>query len=116
MSTFYPSNFSNRNGIPLMESANLVVTDTEVTITLSDRSFRWLNQKGIVLFRLNQQIPDGTTATLPIVFSVNNFTQPLTVVGGTAATVAELPGVGVYQLYYDKDANVLQLMTGLVSA
>lgn len=111
MSTLYPINFCNRNGIPLMESSAITVNDTNVTFTLTNRSFRWLNDKGLMLFRLNQSIPTGTTATLPILFSSNTFTQPLTNIGGTPITVAQIPGPGVYLIYYDKDANLLQLMT-----
>ena len=66
-------NFINRMGIPAIESANVEVTDTDVVITLADRSFRWLNQKGTILFRLNQTIP-ASGNTLPVVFSVNDFT------------------------------------------
>jgi len=86
--TNYPFNFINRNGIPLIESMSITVNDDNVVVTLANRAFRWLNQKGIILFRLNQSIPDGTTGTLPVVFSSNDFTQPLTNVGGTAITAA----------------------------
>ena len=109
-STNYPLNFANRRGIPLIESASVVANDTNVIITIADRSFRWLNDKGIILFRLNQEIPTGSD-TLPILFSSNDFNQPLTAIGGTAVTGAELAGIGVYLIYYDKGANLMQLMT-----
>lgn len=86
--TNYPFNFSNRRGIPMLESTSVTVTDTNVVFNLPNRAFRGLNDHGIILFRLNQPIPDGTTETLPIVFSSNDFTQPLTNVGGTAITAA----------------------------
>lgn len=110
MGTYFPMNFVNRVGIPAIESANVTVGTDNVTITLADRSFRWLNQKGTILFRLNQEIPAGGSA-LPVVFSVNDFTQSLTNIGGTAVTGSQLPGMGVYFIYYDKDANLMQLMT-----
>jgi hypothetical protein len=84
--------------------------------TIANKSFRWLNQKGVILFRLNQPIPDGTTGTLPVVFSSNDFTQPLTNVGGTAITAAQVTGTGVYLIYYDKDANLMQLLTTEIPA
>lgn len=87
-STNYPFNFSNRRGIPLIETSSISVTDDNVVINIPNRSFRWLNDKGIILLRLNQAIPDGTTGTLPVLFSSNDFTQPLTNVGGTAITAA----------------------------
>lgn len=111
--TNFPYNFTNRIGIPLIESANVEAGTDNVTITLADRSFRWLNQKGIILFRLNQEIP-AAGATLPVVFSVNDFTQQLTNIGGTAITGSQLAGVGVYVIYYDKDANVMQLLTAQI--
>lgn len=112
--TNYPFNFVNRNGIPLIESASVETTETNVVVTIARRAFRWLNQKGIILFRLNQVIPEGSD-TLPVVFSWTGrnetFTQPLTLVGGAAATEEQLEGAGVYLIYYDKDANLLQLLT-----
>lgn len=65
-STNYPFNFANRNGIP-------------------NRAFRFLNGTGLILFRLNMVIPESA-ASLPILLASNNFTQPLTLVGGEAAT------------------------------
>ena len=115
-STQYPFNFSNRRGIPLIETNSVTVTDTNVVLMLPNRAFRQLNDKGLVLIKLSQAIPDGTTATLPILFSANNFTQPLTNVGGTAITVAQIPNTGVYLIYYDKDANLMQLLTTAIPA
>lgn len=115
-STRYPINFCNRNGIPMLESSSVTVGTDSVVITLPNGAFRWLNDKGVVLFRLNQPIPEGTTETLPVVFSSNDFTQPLTNVGGTAITVAQVTGTGVYLIYYDKNANLMQLLTNEIAA
>ena len=111
MSTFYPINFCNRNGIPMMETSSVTVNDTNVTFTLTNRSFRFLNDKGILLFRLNQVIPSGTDESLPIIFSTNDFDVPLVNIGGTPITVGLMSLPGVYLIYYDKYANLLQLMT-----
>ena len=115
-STNYPFNFSNRRGIPLIETNSVNVTDTNVVITIPNRAFRWLNDKGVILLRLSQAIPDGTTGTLPVLFSSNDFTQPLTNVGGAAITAAQILGTGVYMIYYDKDANLMQLLTTQIPA
>ena len=115
-STNYPFNFSNRRGIPLIETSSITVTDDNVVINIPNRSFRWLNDKGVILLRLNQVIPDGTTGTLPVVFSSNDFTQPLTNIGGTAITAAQILGAGVYMIYYDKNANLMQLLTTQIPA
>ena len=114
--TRYPFNFSNRRGIPMLETSSVTVTDTNVVLNLPNRAFRWLNDKGIILLRLNTIIPEGTTGTLPVLFSSNDFTQPLTNIGGTAITAAQITGTGVYLIYYDKDANIMQLLTTEIPA
>ena len=108
--TNYPFNFANRAGIPMIESSNVTVTDTNVVIGIPNRAFRFLNGTGLILFRLNTAIPQDA-ASLPILLSSNNFTQPLTLVGGVAATGEQLTGPGVYQIYYAKGSNLAQLMT-----
>lgn len=114
--TNYPFNFSNRRGIPMLETTSVTVTDTNVVLNLPNRAFRWLNDKGIILLRLNQPIPEGTTETLPVLFSSNDFTQPLTNIGSTAITAGQIIGTGVYLIYYDKDANLMQLLTTEIPA
>lgn len=106
--TNYPFNFSNRNGIPMIESGNVVVNDTNVIINIPTRAFRFLNGKGLLLFRLNTEI---TNTTLPILFQSNDFTQALSLAGGTAATGTQLSQPGVYLIYYSKDCNLMQLLT-----
>ena len=105
--TNYPFNFANKMGIPMIESSSVNVTDTNVVINIPNRAFRFLSGTGLILFRLNTKI---TNTTLPILFSSNEFTQPLTLVGGTAATGTDISAVGVYIIYYDKNANLMQLM------
>ena len=106
--TNYPFNFANRNGIPMLESSSVTVNDTNVVINIPNRAFRFLNGTGIILFRLNTEI---TNDTLPIIFSSNNFTQSLTIVGGTNATGTNISGVGIYLIYYDKNSNLMQLLS-----
>lgn len=108
--TNFPFNFANRNGIPMIESSNVTVNDTNVIINIPNRAFRFLNGTGLILFRLNTVIPE-TANSLPILFSSNSFTQPLTLTGGVAATGEQMNGTGVYLIYYAKNSNVMQLMT-----
>ena len=108
--TNYPFNFANRNGIPMIESTSVQVTDTNVIVGIPNRAFRFLNGTGLILFRLNSAIPEAA-ATLPILFSSNEFTQPVTLVGGTNATADQMGDTGVYLLYYAKGSNLMQLLT-----
>ena len=108
--TNYPFNFANRNGFPMIESANVTVNTDNIVIGIPKRAFRMLNNNGVILFRLNTALPEGA-GTLPILFASNEFTQPLTLVGGEAATATQLTGAGIYLIYYDKSCNLLQLLT-----
>jgi hypothetical protein len=108
--TNYPFNFANRNGFPMIESANVTVNTDNVVIGIPKRAFRMLNNNGVILFRLNTALPESA-GTLPILFASNEFTQPLTLVGGEAATATQLTGAGIYLIYYDKSCNLLQLLT-----
>jgi hypothetical protein len=99
----------------MIESTGVNVTDTAVVITIPGNAFRYLNSRGLILFKLNAAIPESA-ATLPIRFSSGNFTQPLTLVGGAAATGAQMNGQGVYQIYYAKCSSTMQLLTYGVTA
>ena len=112
--TNYPFNFANRNGIPMIESANVTINTDNVVIGIPRRAFRSLPNNGLILFRLNTAIEGADT--LPILFASNEFTQALTLVGGDAATPAQMGDTGVYLIYYDKSCNLLQLMTLAVEA
>lgn len=107
--TNYPYNFANRLGIPMIESSSVTVGTDNVTIALPNRVFRALSSNGIVAFRLNTEIAEGG-ASLPIVFSSNDFTQALTKVGATQAVGTDLAGVGIYLIWYDKNSNLMQLI------
>ena len=111
-SIVYPYNFVNRRGIPLIESSSVEVTDTNVIITIANRAFRYLDDRGVFLFRLNQAVPTGA---LPVIFSwtgfTQTFTQAVTLLGGDAATGADFVSAGVYLVYYDKAANLIQMIT-----
>lgn len=108
--TNFPFNFANRVGIPMIESSSVTFNDTNVIINIPNRAFKFLNGTGLILFRLNTAIPEDA-ASLPILFSSNNFTQPLTLVGGDSATGEQMTGPGVYLIYYAKGSNLMQLMT-----
>ena len=108
--TNYPSNFSNLRGIPMIASVSVDVTTDNVVIGIPRRAFRGLADSGIFALRLTQEIPAGGAA-LPVVLSSNEFLQTLTVVGGTAATGAQITPAGIYLVWYDKCASSMQLLT-----
>lgn len=105
----WPYQYVNINGVPTIESRSVVVSDTSVDFKFNPdwdrRPFR-----GLILVNLSEEIPAGTTTTLPIRFSMAGTTSNVTVAGGDNLTVADLPGVGVYLFYYDRFSDTLQLL------
>ena len=69
-----------------------------------------------------QAIPTGTTGTLPILFETNGVTQAVTKFNGEALTVADVPGTGVVQLWFEQflinmyGEEACYLLGGLVQA
>ena len=111
MATF-PRQYVNINGIPTVKSQNVIVSDTSVDFKFNPdwdrRPFR-----GLLLVYLSEAIPEGTTTTLPIRFSMAGTTSNVTIAGGDNLTVADLPGVGVYLVYYDRFTDILQILNTL---
>lgn len=101
---------ANRGGIPRIESNGVNVTSTSVDFTFRNNRWGTNNFNGIVIVRINNAIPSGTTTTLPITFGSGNGQLPITSINGTPITVADI-GVGVYLFYYDQDSNTLQKLT-----
>lgn len=106
---FY-NNYVNRNGIATLDSTGVSVSTTEVTFNLRLPFDPNVPYRGLVLVRLNEAIPTGTTTTLPIVFSMGGFTQNVTTYGNTNWTVADYAGEGIYLLYYNRLSNILQII------
>ena len=105
----FPYQYINLNGIPTLEVRRIIVSETTVDFQFrpdfDNNPFR-----GILLIYVPEVIPEGTTTTLPIRFSMAGNTQNLTTAGGADVTVADFGGVGVYLVYYDRYANILQLI------
>lgn len=100
---------ANINGIPRIESTGVVVGTDSVVYNFRSHNYIRRPFNGLVLVRLNQPIPTGTTATLPIVFNSGNA-QPVTTYGGEELTAADITGTGVYLFYYDSASGTLQLI------
>lgn len=101
---------ANRNGIPRIESQSVTVNGTtDVAFAFSDDVSFSRNFGGLVLVKLSQAIPAGTTTTLPIVFkSINGGTRPLVGYNGAPVTVGDISGTGIYLVYYEN--GMLQLV------
>lgn len=70
--------------------------------------------RGLLIVRLNQAIPTGTTTTLPVVFtSSGGNPQRLTGFNGADITVAQISGTGIYLCWFEHTTNTLQLLTGI---
>lgn len=105
-----PFTYVNRRGIADVASVSVRVTADNVVFSFPNHAFLTAWYKGLVLVHLNQDVPAGTTGTLPVLFETNGATQALTTYGGDAVTAADITGTGVYQFYFDRQTNVLQLM------
>ena len=105
---FFPRQYSNINGLPNIKSRKVTVTTDTVNFMFNpdwDRNpFR-----GLVLVYL-VDLPEGTTETLPVTFTMAGNTMNLTLPGGENATVADVPNPGVFLVFYDRIDNMLQLI------
>lgn len=108
----FPYQYVNINGIPTIMTQSVIVSDTTVDFKFNPdwdrRPFR-----GLILVNVANEIPEGTTGTLPIRFSMAGVTSNITVAGGDNLTVADLPGIGIYLLYYDRYSDTLQLLSNI---
>lgn len=109
----WPFQYINQRGIPTLQTRGVTVSDTSVDFKFNPD---WNSNpfRGLLLVYISEEIPTGTTTTLPIRFSMAGTTSNVTVAGGANLTVADLPGVGVYLFYYDRFSDTLQLLGGTV--
>ena len=109
-----PYTWVNRNGSAAIASTGVKVNTADVVFTFKNNAFLNARYRGTIFVNLMQAIPTGTTGTLPILFETNGATQAVTKFNGAPLTVADVPGTGVVQLWFERDTNTLQLMTGIV--
>lgn len=107
---FFPS--IGRNNANTLPSVGVNVGTTAVTIELPNHAFRGRDYVGGFFIVLRQEIPAGTTGTLPVLIGTNGDTRPLKTYGGEPVTVANLAGTGVYLIHYNKYTNDLFLVSG----
>lgn len=116
MSTLLPAYINvNVNGIPALSSKGVAVSTTQVAFDFNNHRNVGSPFRGLIIIRIAQAVPTGTTDTLPIVFtSDGGGAKALTGYDGEAVTVADLPGTGIYLVWYESQSDTLQLITGIV--
>ena len=104
---------TNVNGIPYLFTNGIQVSEESVDFSLG---FRRIPKVGKVAIRIASAIPDGTTGTLPVRFTLNGTTRNLTFFGGTNVTAADLVGAGVIEAWYDFFNGIFQITSVLPPA
>lgn len=98
---------TNASGIPYLQTTNVTVGTESVDLALG---FRRIPPVGYLTVNITDAIPEGTTGTLPVRFTLNGSTRNLTVFGGASVTAADLVGTGVLTVFYDWYRGILQLV------
>lgn len=106
----YPFAWVNRRGSAAVGSTGVTVNTANVVFAFRNHAFLNSNYRGTIFVNLQQAIPSGTTTTLPILFETNGVTQAVTKLNGEPLTVADVTGTGVYQFWFERDTNTLQLL------
>ena len=69
---------SNRAGIPRLATSAVAVGTAEVTFTVPSNNAFYNTYNGLILLKMEQEIPAGTTTTLPIALTSNAGTKRIT--------------------------------------
>lgn len=100
----------NANGIPYLRTNGVQATTDNVDFSLG---FRRIPPVGLLAVNIANAIPEGTTGTLPVRFTLNGQTRAVTYFGGEALTAADITGTGVLVLMYDWYNGLLQLLSAI---
>lgn len=101
---------TNVSGIPYLSTNGVSVSTESVDFALG---FRRIPKIGKVVIRIVNAIPDGTTGTLPVRFTLNGNTRDLTFFGGDSVTAADLTGAGIIEAWYDWFNGIFQITSVL---
>ena len=104
---------TNTGGVPYLRTNNVTVGTESVDFSLG---FRRIPAVGYLAINIADVIPDGTTGTLPVRFTLNGQTRTLTFFGGASVTAADIVGTGVITVFYDWYNGILALESALASA
>lgn len=101
---------TNNNGVQYLRTNGVTVGTDTVDFALG---FRKIPLVGYLTVNIADAIPEGTTGTLPVRFTLNGNTRNLTFFGGSNVTAADLVGTGIITLFYDFFSGSLQLVSTL---
>lgn len=101
---------TNVNGIPYLATNGITVGEETVDFALG---FRRIPKIGKIAIRVTSAIPDGTTGTLPVRFTLNGSTRNLTFFGGANVTAADLAGAGIIEAWFDWFNGIFQVTSVL---
>ena len=103
-----PNVTTNAGGIPYISSTNVTIGTETIDIALG---FRRIQPVGYMTVFINDVIPTGTTATLPVTLTLNGTSRALTLPNGTPVTAAELIGTNVITVFNDRFRGILALIS-----
>lgn len=104
---------TNTEGVPYLKTTGVTVGTETVDFALG---FRRIPAIGYITINIADAIPEGTTATLPVRFTLNGNTRNLTFYGGDFVTAGDLEGTGVITVFHDWYGGTLQIVSLNASA
>ena len=103
---------TNAGGVPYIVSTNTTVGTETVDIALG---FRRIQPVGYLTIVVDDVVPTGTTATLPVTLTMNGTTRALTFANGTPVTAAALLNVSNILVFNDRTRGLLTLMSRTIA-
>ena len=103
---------TNAGGIPYFSSTNVTIGTENIDIALG---FRRIMPIGYFTVFIEDVIPTGTTATLPINLTLNGTSRALTLPNGTPVTAEQLIGVNVIEVFNDRFRGILVLTSRTIA-
>jgi hypothetical protein len=97
---------TNAGGIPYFSSTNTTIGTESIDIALG---FRRIQPVGYFTVFIDDTIPTGTIATLPVTLTLNGTSRSLTLSDGTPVTAAELIGASLITVFNDRFKGLLIL-------
>jgi hypothetical protein len=97
---------TNAGGIPYFSSTNTTIGTESIDIALG---FRRIQPVGYFTVFIDDTIPTGTTATLPVTLTLNGTSRSLTLSDGTPVTTTELIGASLITVFNDRFKGLLVL-------